>query len=122
MRFTFLVLFGMLFLGLNTVNAQACCLKANSTAANVSDKKCCLDKSTASTANATPISANKKPIATSAAAFVSVDNKKASVKSCDPSKCVEPSCDPSECTKTASTKSSSNKMAAKQSKSKTASL
>jgi len=122
MRFTFLVFFGLLFLGLNNINAQSCCQKASTAATNVSEKKCCMDQSTASTAATAKVPASKAQMATGVAAFVSGGTVKNNAKSCDPSNCIPANCDLSKCdqsngAKTSAAKASTTKVVAKSNKS-----
>ncbi|MBK9491103.1 MAG: hypothetical protein IPO07_21650 [Haliscomenobacter sp.] len=110
MRYTFLLLFGLMCLGLNTMNAQSCCSKASTAAASVSEKKCDMSKSTASVAstNCTE-TASTAQVVSSLTVFVSGGVVPTSAKACDPStcdltkcdltKCDPSNCDPSKCPK-----------------------
>jgi hypothetical protein len=126
MRYSFLILFALMFMGMNALNAQTCCDKAKASttsSASVSEKKsgCDMAKATASTASASKCSEASTASAqtsSSLAVFVNgITNFSAPAnKSCDPSNCDLSKCDPSKCLPTGTMKASTTKAVAKTTK------
>lgn len=128
MRYSFLILFGLLFMGLNAVNAQSCaasCAKASTAAVSnsVEKKSSCSDMAKVSTSTASATTKCSEVAATAAAqtpvgiaTFVSggANLKASTTKSCDPSACDQTKatanatakCDPSSCIPSGATKAS----------------
>lgn len=139
MRYTFLLLFALMFMGMNALNAQTCCdkAKASTTAAtsSVEKKSCDMAKAisnTASTSKCNESATASAQMPSSIATFVSGGanaTKAAASKSCDPStcdlskcdvsKCDPANCDPSKCPKTGAMKASNTKAATKTTKAAT---
>lgn len=116
MRYTFLILFGLLFFGLNAVQAQSCCSKAKATTASVEKKSCSDSKATTATVtgNCSESAATASTAATarSVSLLPSVDLRKAcdpstcDLSKCDLSKCDPGKCDPTKCPKLGALKAS----------------
>lgn len=138
MRYTFLLLFALMFMGMNALNAQTCCdkTKASTTAAtnSVEKKSCDMAKATSSTASTSKCNESATASALmppSIATFVSggTNAKATTSKACDPancdlskcdlSKCDPANCDPSKCPKTGAMKASNAKVASKTTKAAT---
>lgn len=127
MRYTILMVFVLLFAGIQSVNAQSCCAKGDKAAATTATEKKCdgMAKAASSTAEANQAlsSVGLVPVANTASGTAKAattakncdpancDKKAHCTGTCDPSKCDHSQCDKAGAMKTSNAKAKPEKRA-----------